>query len=114
MHLEGDGKSRGVGHEPSNAHLLDPPSELTIEDMHELSKILPTPSPNPGSTPNFPKTTDARECGEQTTHIHEIFDCIEKQIIELSKELDLVTDIVSFEAIKSKYSALQKGFTNQK
>jgi len=59
-------------------------------------------------------TTDARERGERTARVHEIFDRVEKQIVELSKELDLVTDIVSLEAIESKYSALREGFTNQK
>jgi hypothetical protein len=107
--------SRGIDQELPN--LLDPPSELTIEDVSEISKTLTTPSPNPGPTPIPPKTTTAKEHSQRTTRAHDIFDRIEQQIIALSQELDLFTDTISIEAfdvIESKYAALQEGLAKQK
>jgi hypothetical protein len=101
---------------PNQANLLDPPSELTIEDVSEISKTLTTP-PNPGPTAIRPTTTAAKELGQRTIRTHEIFDRIELQIAELRQELDLSRDTIShegFTAIESKYKALQEGLAKQK
>jgi hypothetical protein len=93
---------KGIDQKPPNqADLLDPPSRLTTEDAPEISKT--------SSTPIHPTTT-VKEHG-QRTHAHDICDRIEQQIAELSRGLDLFTDIISIEAfavIESKYAALRE------
>ena len=100
--------SRGVDQEPLNHDLPYPPSNLTIDDVSEISKTLTTPPPTPSATME-------RNLG--STRAHDMFDRIEQQIAELSGELDLFTDIISlaaFTAIESKYTALQEGLAKPK
>jgi hypothetical protein len=56
----------------------------------------------------------AKEHGQRTTHAHDIFDCIEQQIAELSRGRDLFTDTISFTVIESKYAALRGDLSQQK
>ena len=102
---------------PNEASLLDPPSELTIEDVFEISKTLTTLPATSSPAPIRHESATAKERNVQTMRAHDIFDRIEQQIAELSRELDLFTDPISLEAftvIESKYTALQEGIAKQK
>jgi hypothetical protein len=95
---------------PNQADLLDQPSQLTTEDVPEISKTMTTPT-----TSIHPMTT-AKKHGQRTKHAHDIFDRIEQQIAELSQELDLFTDAISLEdfvVVEWKCIALQEGLTTQ-
>jgi len=121
-------RSRGVEEDsPHHADLLDPPSQLTIEEVFEISKMLTVPSPDSNSTLVPPITTSlplaSGESNQRTMRTHDVFNLMEQQIVELSKELDDIAEtdsldafaiIDAFSLVESKCIALHEALEKQK